>query len=122
LTQALDSGILSYDFISNSMSWNEKMKELFSECETVPNLNSFVRSFDNFDEREYERFLKDPACYDFHLEISKDSHTIFLHMKLMRNYLGDPVRMDGVCSVKNNEDPEKSGSPFQIPLNNCSRM
>lgn len=114
LVATIDNGMWEYDFSSRKMHWDEKMNHLFPEFEETPDLNSFIRLFDNFNEHEFERVLKDPARNELQLEFSKETHTILLHVKIMRNYLGDPVRMDGVCSIKRIEDPEKSGSPFHL--------
>lgn len=114
LMAAIDSQLWSYDFSTHKMEWNDKMKAFFPQFEETPSLDTFVRLFDNFDLREYETFLKDPAGRELQLELSRNSHRISLQMKIMRNYLGDPVRMDGVCSIKRIEGPEESGSTFEL--------
>lgn len=105
----------SFDFLTRKMNWDNKMFEFMNKTPDFnPTFEALMDSLWDFDEHAFEDFLKNPTLNNYQIETIVNSRKTTFRVKIIRNHLGEPVRMDGIFTCK--KGPDVSG-PVLIACN-----
>lgn len=87
----------SYDVLTEKIEWNSAMYELLGE-DARPNSAKFLALLQDGDRDTFMRTLKDPKLHDFSVKIKRSNQNLSVKLKIIRNHLGEAVRLDGICT------------------------
>lgn len=100
----------SFDFVSQTMDWDKQMFQLFNnERDLRPSLETIMCLLTDSARRDFEIFLKSSLQSGYEFTANVNSQETIFKIRVIRNLLGEAIRMDGICL-------QKKGPEFPGPL------